>query len=126
MANKKYKTRKLNYSIEERRAFKRGMAAQYNKEHPKVNYETFTVHTHYNADGSIFDRDMTSGGAYKTKAAADADARRANKLNKIRNERVWEAVKAKKVNVYGRYTSHTEVVGVKKVNRRAKAGEKVH
>ena len=52
MANGKY--RKSKYTAAEKKAFRAGMAKQYNNEHPKFGFAAASKHTTYNEDGSIF------------------------------------------------------------------------
>ena len=97
------------YSKAEKRSFRKGMQAQYSKEHPLMKYVAYGVNTNYNEDGSMFGTPY-SGKKYgfKTLKEAKAVADRNNKDNEYRNSRVMAAVKAKKVNVYNSYDSSTE------------------
>lgn len=92
---------KRKYSAAEKAAFKRGMAAQYNKEHPKFRYVVADKHTTYNADGSVFGTPYYGKVTFfKTKAEAERNVLERNAAKRLSNSRVLKAVKARKVNVY--------------------------
>lgn len=107
---------KRKYTAAEKAAFKRGMAVQYNKEHPKFGYAVANKITNYNADGSVYGKPYYSSlRFFKTEAEAKEAVASSNKLNKLVNDRVLKAVKAKKVNVYNSDDSRTEWTVYKKI-----------
>ena len=107
---------KKNYSKAERLSFKKGMQAQYNKEHPLLRYVGYIFYQSYNEDGS------KSGNGYsgkkwgfKTKKEAMEFAKSSNDVLKHSNARVLASVKAKKVNTYRSEDSTTQVAKWEKV-----------
>ncbi len=114
--NSKKTSAKKQYSAAEKRSFKRGMAVQYNKEHPKFNYAVAEKHTSYNEDGSVFGTPYHGKVMlFKTKKEAENVVASINKNNKFRNDRVLAAVKKKKVNVHDSYDSCTSVAELKHI-----------
>lgn len=101
---------KRNYSKAERLSFKKGMQAQYSKEHPLLKYVGYTFYQTYNEDGT------KAGNGYKgkkfgfkTKKEALAYAKSINDLYKHSNSSIMAAAKAKKVNVYDSNECTTQV-----------------
>lgn len=92
----------LTYSAAEKKAFRAGMAKQYNTEHPKFSFAAATKETIYWEDGSKYLQPRYGlVSFFKTEAEAKEYVKRTNAENKIRNERVKKAVKAKKVDFAG-------------------------
>lgn len=92
---------KKKYSAAEKVAFKHGMAAQYNKEHPKYHYAVANRYTKFNEDGSVFGKPYHGAVTFfKTKAEAEKAVAERNKIHERENAHVLAAVKKKKVNVY--------------------------
>ena len=107
---------KRKYSAAEKAAFKHGMAAQYNKEHPKFRYAVADKHTDYNADGSVFGTPYYGKVTFfKTKAEAERSVSARNAANRLANARVLKAVKARKVNVYDSADSSTSFAEYKRI-----------
>lgn len=96
------------YSDTEKLAFKQGMAAQYNKEHPKFRYAVADKHTSYNEDGSVLGTPYHGKITFfKTKKEAKQAVSDRNKVNRLANKHVLEAVQRKKVNVFDSYDCST-------------------
>lgn len=97
------------YSKAERLSFKKGMQAQYSKEHPLMKYVVYTYNTTYNGNGSKREEFTGRMFGFRTKKQAVAAAKNVNDRNALRNARVMKAVKSKKVNaddsltIYGRW-----------------------
>lgn len=107
---------KKQYSAAEKVAFKRGMAAQYNKEHPKFSYAVADKITSYAEDGSIFTKPYYGKPAFfKTKKEAEKAVEERNKSNHFQNQRVLNAVKKKKVNIYDSSDNTTTVAELKHI-----------
>lgn len=101
---------KKNYSKAERLSFKKGMQAQYNKEHPLLKYVGYTFHQTYNEDGTKFGNGYSGKKfGFKTKKEAMAYAKSVNDVNKSNNARVLSAAKSKKVNTYRSEDCTTQV-----------------
>lgn len=104
------------YSPAEKAAFKHGMAAQYNKEHPKYRYAVADKHTTYNEDGSVYGTPYHGRVTFfKTKKEAQQAVSERNRTNRIANKRVLEAVKKKKVNIYDSYDCSTSIAEMKHI-----------
>lgn len=107
---------KKKFSEAEKQAFKAGMAAQFNKEHPKFRYAVADKHTTYNEDGSVFGTPFYGKvNFFKTKKEAERAVSESNKHNRLVNKHVLEAVKKKKVNVYDSYDSSTSWAEMKHI-----------
>lgn len=108
---------KKEYSKEEKLSFKKGMQAQYSKEHPLMRYVFYVEDTFYNADGSI--QSKFSGRDYGCKTKKEAQARVDNFNNDVgtknHNSRVLKAVKEMKVDVFNSDNCHTRKAFMKKV-----------
>ena len=103
----------------ERRAYAVGRRHQYNKEHPLTRFAVEAVHYSFNKDGT---RNGTPysvlGSRHKTASEAKQACKEANEKAKYRKERVLEAVRNKKVNVFSSQDSgYTEYRVVKKKER---------
>ena len=86
----------------EKKAFRAGMAKQYNKEHPKFSYAAAIKNTWYGEDGSVMGQPCyNSVSFFKSEKDAKAFVAKNNKKNKKRNDNIMKDVKAKKVNTYG-------------------------
>lgn len=108
---------KKEYSKEEKLSFKKGMQAQYSKEHPLMRYVFYVEDTFYKADGSL-DLKM-KGREYGCKTKKEAQARVDNFNNDVgtknHNSRVLKAVKEKKVDVHSSDGHYTRKGFMKKV-----------
>ena len=122
MANKKY--RKSKYTAAEKKAFRAGMARQYNNEHPKFGFAAASKHTTYNEDGSIFGSPYHGKVMFfKTEKEAKDYVTNVNQRNKSENDRVLKNVKAKKVNIYDSRDCSTSVAEYKKIKPMRDKGE---
>ena len=104
------------FSKEEKKAFRSGMAYQYNKEHPKFRYAVAEKTTYFNADGTVAGK--PSYGKvylYKTQKEAVDSVKKKNSDNRYRNLSVLNSVKNKKVNVYDSYSSSITYASYKKI-----------
>ena len=118
------KTNRPRYSAAERKAFRAGMAKQYDNEHPKFGFAAALKHTVYNEDGSVFG--SPSHGKvnfFKTEKEAKDYVTSVNKRNKFANERVLKNVRAKKVNVYDSKDCSTSVAEYKRLKPMRDKGE---
>ena len=107
---------KKNYSKAERLSFKRGMQAQYNKEHPLLKYVGYVFYQSYNEDGTKFGNGYKGKKfGFKTKKEAMEYVKSSNDVFKHENARVLAAVKAKKVNTHNSADSVTQVAKWEKV-----------
>ena len=100
MANKKTTGKKSVYSPAEKRAFKAGMAKQYNIEHPMFKFAAAEKHTIFNEDGSVYGKPYYGKVSFfKTEKEAKNYVKSVNQdqQNKLSNERVLKAVKSGKV-----------------------------
>ncbi len=115
MAEKKGFFKKL-FSKEEKKAFKAGMAYQYNKEHPKFGYAASVKRTYFNEDGSVMTKPSYGKVClFKTEKEARNYVKKHNELKKRNNDFVLKAVKNKKVNVYDSRESSIEYATFKKI-----------
>lgn len=122
MANGKY--RKSKYTAAEKKAFRAGMAKQYNNEHPKFRFAAASKHTTYNEDGSIFGSPYHGKVMFfKTEKEAKDYVTNVNQRNKSENDRVLKNVKAKKVNIYDSRDCSTSVAEYKKIKPMRDKGE---
>ena len=112
----KRKSNKPKYTAAEKKAFRAGMAKQYNTEHPKFYFAAAEKHTTYNEDGSVYGSPFY-GKVFLFKAEKEAKdyVKNVNKENKLANERVLKNVKAKKVNIYNGESCSTSVAEYKKI-----------
>ena len=103
----------------EQRAYAKGRRDQYNKEHPLTNWVVKALHHSFNEDGTPYGKPYSvDGSRHKSLSKAKEAVRAANEREKFRKERVLEAVRKKKVNVYNSYDStYTEFV-LKKEKKR--------
>ena len=90
---------KKRLSAAERKAFKSGMAAQYNKEHPQYHYAVATKFTKYHSDGSKSYDYYGKPKLFVTKSSAQKFLSAENSHMKNQNARVLKSVKAKNVDV---------------------------
>lgn len=108
---------KKEYSKEEKLSFKKGMQAQYSKEHPLMRYVYYVENTYYNADGSI--QGKTTGRKYgcptKRNAQALVDDFNNDDITKNHNSRVLKSVKEKKVDIFDSDKCCTQKAFMKKV-----------
>lgn len=103
----------------EKKAFRAGMAKQYNKEHPKYFYAAATKYTTYNEDGTVLGRPHYGPVQYyKTEDEAKKHVENGNKFQKILNERVLKSVKAKKVDVFDSQKCTIKVAEYKRIKPR--------
>ncbi len=118
MANKKKKKGFLGkiFSREEKKAFKSGMAYQYNKEHPKYGYAVSVKRTYFNEDGTPMTKPSWGRvNLYKTCEEAKNAVKNFNKERKYMNDYVLKCVKAKKVNIHDSEKSSIEYASCKKI-----------
>lgn len=95
---KKSSRKKSAYSLAEKKAFKAGMAKQYNIEHPMFKFAVAEKHTTYNEDGSVYGKPYHGKVFFfKTEKEAKNYTTSVNQKNKLCNERVLKAVKDGKV-----------------------------
>ncbi len=101
---------------EEKIAFRKGMQAQFNKEHPLIRYEVFSRDTSYDAKGNINSSyDTGYSMSFRNKKEAMKRLKEANEAERVRNERVMDSVKRKSVDVYDSSKSITTKWFLKKV-----------
>lgn len=108
----------------EKKAFRAGMAKQYNKEHPKYYYALSTKRTVYNADGSMTVKPYYSNVFYyHTKKDAKAHADSSNAYAKSKNDFVMKGVRAKNLDISKAcLTEVTEYKRMKKPTRNVNFG----
>lgn len=100
----------------EKKAFRAGMAKQYNKEHPKFYYALSTKKTVYNADGSLAGKPFYSNVSYyRRKKDAKAQADYSNACAKSDNDFVMKGVRAKNLDV--NTSCFTEVTEYKRMKK---------
>lgn len=100
----------------EKKAFRAGMAKQYNKEHPKYSYALITKYTVYNADGSIAEKPYYPRVSfYPTKKDAKARADYLNERCKSKNDFVMKGVRAKNLDI--KKACLTEVTEYKRMKK---------
>ncbi len=107
---------KRNFTPSEKRSFRKGMQAQFSKEHPLLKYEAVEHKTVYNSDGSVSFSSLRGVG-FSTKKAAAAYAASSEAKEKFFNERVLKAVKSKRVNEYDSALCTTHTYSVRKLEK---------
>ncbi len=120
----KRKSNKPKYTAAEKKAFRAGMAKQYNNEHPKFGFAAAEKHTIYNEDGSMYGKPYHGKVFFfKTEKEAKDYVKNVNQENKFANERVLKSVKAKKVNIRNGDDCSTSVAEYKKIKPMRDKGE---
>lgn len=103
---KRSKISSLFKTKSEQRAYAKGRRDQYNKEHPMTNWVVKAIHHSFNEDGTPYGKPYAvDGSRHKTLAAAKKAVKSANERERFRKERVLEAVRNKKVNIYSSHDS---------------------
>ncbi len=110
------------YSAAEKRAFKAGMARQYNNDHPLYSYAGTVEYTRYDERGRK-DGDPHYGSTvlFRSEEEAKKYVAEHNRRASLGNELVMQAVKAKKVDVYDSAHCTTERAMYKRIQPTRKA-----
>ena len=107
----------------EREAYARGRKDQYNKEHPKLRWGVQSIHYSFNEDGTLYGTPYTTmneSAKFKTKKQALSVLNDAEKSMLRRKNRVLDAVKKKKVDIYQSVDSSYTDYKFVKINERKK------
>lgn len=107
----------------EREAYARGRKDQYNKEHPKLRWGVQSIHYSFNEDGTPYGTPYTTmneTAKFKTKKQALSVLNDAEKSMLRHKNRVLDAVKKKKVNIYDSEDSGYTDYKLVKINERKK------
>lgn len=102
---------------EEKAAYRKGMQAQFNKEHPVIRYEVVPKYTSYDEKGNISGSYTGLPILFGKKKEAMETVDRCNERERFSNERVMNSVKRKSVNVHNSAESTTAEWFLRKVDK---------